>query len=535
MATKRWHIFQDDENLGMMTAKEIRDALRDGRLDPFDCVLDEADGKKKELVEVSEIFALSKNDESVQESHGDVHSSPSLSGNMFFGQKEELGVLAESDAMSFHGGDDPFDASDDVVDSASKQARADDFAPEITSTGLSELATAVSTKPTDPSASSLDGGEETQVTDKPDFFSLSKRSKRRGQPGDSKQGSPRQRATKKSGGRKKKEKRTPDSSMSHAWSNEGDTGKHRFAHVGESKLNRRKAKRFQLIDSKGRVLGPLSPTEIQALYQRQLMGKNIKVRKTGEDKTIAIHQFIAVYSGERIRDLASGKLAKNADGIVDKHPSRVIHELQQLIASRKLTRYRKIARIKLAILGFVIGAAFFGLFEVYQQFTSENGQSNRRDSALLRRQLLIQGSNSKIDRGLGERPPSKSKEVSPSPAISSRSVKPKNQPRPHNTSRPRASLQNAKVISSVASLRSLSRNDGSAVTVGPLRFSLRDLKRCKSRCELLMRDRAGRTVVVVFQKESFSEKLAANSQAVFISGEAALQGRRVYLRLRSVQ
>lgn len=53
---KQWLVYKDGENIGLMTAKEIRHALRMGSIDPFDLVSAEGSSIKSELVEVDEIF-----------------------------------------------------------------------------------------------------------------------------------------------------------------------------------------------------------------------------------------------------------------------------------------------------------------------------------------------------------------------------------------------------------------------------------------------------------------------------------------------
>lgn len=56
LLVKKWEVFKDDSSLGFMTAKQIRHALREGVIDPFDMVSAEGSTIKSELVEVDEIF-----------------------------------------------------------------------------------------------------------------------------------------------------------------------------------------------------------------------------------------------------------------------------------------------------------------------------------------------------------------------------------------------------------------------------------------------------------------------------------------------
>ncbi|MES2745027.1 MAG: hypothetical protein V4655_06355, partial [Bdellovibrionota bacterium] len=54
---KRWNVHHGNQDLGLMTAKEIRGALRKGTLDPFDKVSAEGSNIREDLIEVDEIFA----------------------------------------------------------------------------------------------------------------------------------------------------------------------------------------------------------------------------------------------------------------------------------------------------------------------------------------------------------------------------------------------------------------------------------------------------------------------------------------------
>jgi hypothetical protein len=53
---KRWNVYHGNDYLGLKTAKEIREALRQGTLDPFDKVAREGSNIREDLIEVDEIF-----------------------------------------------------------------------------------------------------------------------------------------------------------------------------------------------------------------------------------------------------------------------------------------------------------------------------------------------------------------------------------------------------------------------------------------------------------------------------------------------
>lgn len=58
--SERWLIYKNDQTLGPFTSEEVRNALRDGSLDPFDLVAREGSSVQRELLEVDEIFVSTK-------------------------------------------------------------------------------------------------------------------------------------------------------------------------------------------------------------------------------------------------------------------------------------------------------------------------------------------------------------------------------------------------------------------------------------------------------------------------------------------
>ena len=59
--SKRWQIYRDGKLVGAMTSVEIRQALRDGKVDPFDRVCQEGSNVSRQLVECDDIFNIEGN------------------------------------------------------------------------------------------------------------------------------------------------------------------------------------------------------------------------------------------------------------------------------------------------------------------------------------------------------------------------------------------------------------------------------------------------------------------------------------------
>ncbi|MGE0173830.1 MAG: hypothetical protein AB7T49_13620 [Oligoflexales bacterium] len=75
MAAPKWKVFKEDRLLGLYSAKQIREALRSGAIDPFDLVCQENSQIKLRLVEVDEIFATAEDGEEAAKTSSDLSFS----------------------------------------------------------------------------------------------------------------------------------------------------------------------------------------------------------------------------------------------------------------------------------------------------------------------------------------------------------------------------------------------------------------------------------------------------------------------------
>ena len=61
----------------------------------------------------------------------------------------------------------------------------------------------------------------------------------------------------------------------------------------------RDPKHFLLMNGSGRILGPMSATEVQSLYFRGVVGAEVKVMRQGSEASVPLGRFISVMSGSR--------------------------------------------------------------------------------------------------------------------------------------------------------------------------------------------------------------------------------------------
>lgn len=224
--SERWYVYKENgQTLGPLEPEEIRSALRDGSVDPFDLVAREGSSVRRELVDVDEIFASLD------------HGSPEVPPGEAFASLEpgELG-------------------------SEPREVR------EPTRVG-------------DSAAQGDAGGAASGAHEAP--------APRKG----------RGEKDSKDKGRKKRRGR-----------------------------RRRDPSRFYLMDKSGRVLGPVSASDINARFLKGALSRSVHVLKEGSEKKIPVQRFCEIYS-----KTPSGKrqLRQAAHPAMPEAGSRAAGELEQ--------------------------------------------------------------------------------------------------------------------------------------------------------------------------------------------------------------
>ncbi|MFW7381193.1 MAG: hypothetical protein ACOH5I_20425 [Oligoflexus sp.] len=479
---KRWNVYQGEQVLGLMTAQEIRRALRDGSLDPFDLVALEGSENKVELVEVDEIF---------QE-----HTKPDLQA-------------AEAEAQVTQVAS-PKKVAEKKPSNRVPKAPKPSFPEESTNTGTRSRASFP--------------GEATLNDPVP-----------------------------------------------------SDGGKGNATHLPKrirtnTVSDKKKDKKFYLIDDKNRVLGPLTAVEVQSLFYRGILNKQVKVQKTGSDRRIPVRQFISAYSGKRMKALADqggSKALKGAPG----HPSsKVLNELYHLINSKKLaeTRGKFGPSLGLVFLGVGLGLAIYLIFDWKKVQDTELQKKRPPRPALIQRES--EPSASTPERNSNNSSGSSSSEQA-LPRPSAAKSPPRNIPRPapRRTSRPAPRQESvstpparpARVETRPAPIEmpppsprqqpaqtrspapakresgpiaQAMATAGSVISVGPIQFSQSELQNCALKCELTFRDAQGGQLTAVFFKGAYFDQLAAKEKGVVIlTGSSKLEDGKLILFIQDIR
>jgi hypothetical protein len=340
-------------------------------------------------------------------------------------------------------------------------------------------------------------------------------------------------------------------------------------------------KRYFLIDSRGRILGPKSAGEIQSLYYRGVLDQNVQVRKNQSDVSVSIVKFVEVYAqakggGKRPPVIASHPVP--AGGGLPK-PGMLQEFRETAVVRAKVVQSSKYL-VMFSIISLLVSAGF-GLY-AYQNSTAQESKAGKKGV------IINRGSNRSAK--LNERSGTEEKNLAPRAADNSKEEPKQNRDRPEGTvnengtpidgggdntnqrndrvddgrrqnredlrSRPnqpatdrgnpvniprnRVAVVRRPVQALVrpppvvpirapqaSPIAALAGKSGQVVTIGTLRFSQNDLTRCVDKCDLTMTDSGGRTIVAKFFMSAFGTKLLAKPNGAVITGRILNGGQSV--------
>lgn len=503
---KRWNVYHGSESLGLMTAKEIREALRHGTLDPFDKVALEGSNIREDLIEVDEIFR-----EASSEAASFTHDPDGTQIAIPSGVPGPLGSISLAATQK------PALAQMLAMKQPPLQAQAQ---PPIPAANLNAIPM---TSPSPSVPLPLSGQLTENLHDTPH-----------------------------------------------------DHHEHLVYRQQESEGLKAPQKRYYVLDRE-KVLGPLSAVDIQALFNRGVLGKKVRVQKMGSSRAVPIAQFIESYAGDRLKELAEdGKIPKQIG--VGSPSSKVLNELARMADSRRVAKDQQNRFYALLAVAAVLIAIIFVLLFDRSRHSNPPAPSRSRASesseADTKREDSLPPSRSSRPR-LVQKVPERSSE-SPSPASeapdTSRSPEPRRietTPRPParvpvaaekasaptKVSRPKSSpspapreiapkKQEAPRVAAPASrpaaasrgvIAKASEAAGRIQTVGPLSFSPAALDACPSKCNLTLRDATGASMKAVFFKSAYYDQLKPRSRSVTLTGNTKLEAGELVLIIQDLR
>jgi hypothetical protein len=484
---KAWIVYKDDETLGPFDAAEIRELLRDGTLDPFDQVAQQGSQIKRELVEVDEIFYAENNLK-----FGSGTSPGSTAAQNVFGSNTEPSISAIKDVGS------------SPKTSVSTMAPSRDDGPDEldlltnNSSSARNMPTVPATVPTpgmklllaDHAAVATGAGQELVKSDK---------------------------------GRNRSPASRP----------------------------RKDPKKFQIVDEAGRVLGPLSAGEIQALFFKGVLGASVRVMKVGTNSKVPVKKFVAVYTQSKgqnhVQQGAHPQMAARPPQ-VQRGPSysspHTANPTQWMVA------------VMMAIV--LAGGGWFG-YELmknhkisFSWFAKEKRQSSAKKSKKSKKLNSSKGSlpRPKAYKNKYKKPKKQyfRKKPKKKNSIYKRQTKPKyvQKPTPRKAKlvRPstfkkayapkRVAYKPKKSVGYTGPKVSTLRAGMNVSGLGPMAFDVGAVKSCKMKCNVQMVGAGGR-VTVKFFKIHYADKLLSRGGRVWISGLVQKAGGQTTILLNDVR
>lgn len=500
MSAPRWKVFKNGNSIGLMSAAEIRQALKDGELDPFDSVSRDGSQIKVEIVEVDEIFNEISED---QDTQGEGSTQIATVPHKALPNQQSIEFEKDSTIIS--------------VPSYHYYQQPKDSAPQA------------------------------EASIKP---------RRRSKP------------------------------------------RQNFKTKIESTLiiQRKKAKKFYLLDKRNNKLGPLSAGEIQSLYLRGIIEKTTSVQKIGNLKSIPIKTFLSVYSGERVRELATTQthtaVALNKSqqlGTPSHRPnSAVLSELSRGVLIQRENN-KNLPYITMMLFGIILGMLAFLImtlsyndrqpFNTYR-YEKSNSKQSKKEKSKYRSKKEERATTSKTRKKKKVYKPTKKttkryslqqtnlknknrykrtvrsfnkyqrvRKNTPKRITNTRSahrkttrsrvvIKPttkKTQPPKRYPSSRIARTPVARPKVSGAGFQKLRSSVGRVITTDPVYFSKTQLNKCPLKCKLYFRYSTGQTILAVFFKGAYLDKLNRSPGMVRLKGLIKKSGSNYTIFLQGVQ
>ncbi len=317
-------------------------------------------------------------------------------------------------------------------------------------------------------------------------------------------------------------------------------------------ISKRDKKRFHVTNKRGQSLGPLSPAEIQSLFYRGVLTKNVKVQKDNTAKKIPIQQFISAYVGAKAKHFKSEhtKLGLRAGGNKWRYPnSQVMEQLKRTaihnIRSGKNSNYL----IAIAIVATVV----LGYFALDQLFPKKPLASSS-----IKSQAVVIDIQKKIapPKNVGKKTEAKKlKHGKPKTKKAKASAKPRKRKvltkKTRNRSRrktrnmtysapvrkpvPPYYQKRKKLAARRAPPNPYEARVGGIVTISKAKYSLATLVKCQLKCELPFIDSGRRRITGVFFKAQYEKALRQKKGTAIITGRLEKKSGKYRIYLQGVR
>lgn len=328
----------------------------------------------------------------------------------------------------------------------------------------------------------------------------------------------------------------------------------------QSKKTKVKPKNYILVDQSKKELGPLSAEEIQSLYRRGILSDSVKVKSQSTGKKVSVRQFLAAYSGKRIKALSE----KGNVGGKRYSSSKVLNELYHLVSASKSNRKRQLnSGFKIALVGILLGLGLFAFMDFRTSNKQQLKKRKIRNESVgrpdVRKKRRLKKARSPVTsqrkRVSREAPKQTVRKKTSKPVRSRSTSRPKVKKQTKSVARPRSRVEKKperKVERKVIAKRSkpkrqtkapagpgvveLARaNVGQLQTIGPLSFDREQLEQCITKCELRFVDDKGSVIVGIFFKGAFYDDLISKNNRVRLVGPTKEQNGQFQILIQDIR
>lgn len=464
----RWQVFKDGELLGVMTAPEIRQALRDGVIDPFDQVVREGSGLRVELVEVDEIFDPSRDQ---------MTAIDGQAGS----RVQQLPQVQVS--VNFHGNEGSQLKSQAVAYAPIKEPQAYAVPPG--------------------------GGVFSNVEN-------------------------------------------TNSALA---------------------MQRKDPKRFFLIDRNKQMLGPLSGAEVQSMFYRGMLSKGVRVQKQGESKMVPVQQFVAIYAGNMVSEMARDARGSGMQPAYNLKSSRFLNQFYRGVSVNSMSSRSLGPYLVVIAVGMLLGFAVYLLVQI--GYNREKRNENQRRARA--KTEAVSRRSSREDRRLSLRlkelttpkPPEVRKRstvvekprrtqetrkrddddvVFPTLSLGQREA-PRPTKKPPRAARVEAAPPNEPLAPATTPPppreapkrpagggNASGLQEGQVATLSGVTFKVAELAKCGAKCRLTLYKSQSAVITAVFFKAAFEEELSSRlGESFTVVGTVKKEGNALVLFLQSVR
>ena len=271
---------------------------------------------------------------------------------------------------------------------------------------------------------------------------------------------------------------------------------------------------YYVVENGSRSSGPYSSSEIVERYHRGRFSPVATVRKRGSKKDVPLSQFVEKkQGGTRIRrDAAMSKREEFLSSL-----RRLNLQTWALLSVVAAAGVVALIWAYLAKTLGTQGADSSGNRSVVIETRTDSRSGGKAGSGIHRQyqdDIPVRSDSRQVRRSPARKPVGKSR-------ASSKKIK-----RPRSTKKisPGRTARATTMRGAVDRISKLRGPNGTVVTVGPLFFLPVDLRRCRVKCSLPMKDRFGGSIKVVFFKAAHGDSLRSRTRGVYLTGRLQEHG-----------